>query len=251
MEENDAFTLIDESITDQKIENQSYYTNCKTADKLVPKPTVRFCVTNAVDYAKCLATKAVFESTQKLIHIAWGCVIAKTKLDCMRNVLNGTADIYSGNVEEIFIGGRDLLLQPIMMQDPIVRTNIEDFTGKVFGTHSVAVMKKSKLWNKFGQDAKLLNLRNLTICSAGLNKVESFHIPVGRMLSSNIIPRIGSVFESVNRFFRSACIPGANPISYKHDLDLVIGHEVNWGIPGLSFYDFTGQDWFIWNSPHT
>ncbi|WP_187788043.1 hypothetical protein, partial [Salmonella sp. S146_54837] len=80
MEENDAFTLIDESITDQKIENQSYYTNCKTADKLVPKPTVRFCVTNAVDYAKCLATKAVFESTQKLIHIAWGCVIAKTKL---------------------------------------------------------------------------------------------------------------------------------------------------------------------------
>lgn len=89
----------------------------------------------------------------------------------MRNVLNGTADLYSGNAKEIFIGGHDLNLQPIMRQDPILRTTVDDYVKKVFGTHSVAVMKKSKLWKKFGQDTKFINLRNLTVCSAGIDQV--------------------------------------------------------------------------------
>ncbi|XP_071820987.1 major yolk protein-like [Apostichopus japonicus] len=251
MDENNAFTAINESIAEQMIETKSYFRTYNICESLVPKPTVRFCVTKPVEYNKCLTMKHVFEKHEKLSHIAWGCVHAPTSMECMRNVLNGTAEIFSGNVEEIFIGGRDFLLQPIMMQDPVMRESINDYVNKVFGTHSVSVMKKSKLWNKFGQDTKFLNIRNLTVCSAGINKVESFHLPVGRMLSTNVMPRIGSVFESVNRFFKSACIPGATPVSYKHDLDLVIGHELNWGIPGLSFYNFTGFDWFIWNAPHT
>ncbi|PIK46227.1 major yolk protein 1 [Apostichopus japonicus] len=217
MDENNAFTAINESIAEQMIETKSYFRTYNICESLVPKPTVRFCVAKPEEYNKCLTMNMSSKNMRSLLgstlfekglnHIAWGCVHAPTSMECMRNVLNGTAEIFSGNVKEIFIGGRDSLLQPIMMQDPVVRESINDYVTKVFGTHSVSVMKKSKLWNKFGQDTKFLNIRNLTVCSAGINKVESLHLPVGRMLSTNVMPGIGSVFESVNRFFKSACIP--------------------------------------------
>ena len=39
-------------------------------------------------------------------------------------------------------------------------------------------------------------------------QVSSFHHPIGWLLANGTIPRIGSVFESVSRFFDNSCLPG-------------------------------------------
>lgn len=118
----------------------------------------------------------------QLRHIAWGCVIKPTNMDCMRAVLNGTAEIYSGNSKEVFIGGNDFMLQPIIMEDPVTRDpeNLADFVNKTFGTHSISVMEKSKFTYKFGIETKFVNLRNLSVCSPGVDKVRLTQVNVLR-----------------------------------------------------------------------
>lgn len=129
-------------------------------------------------------------------------------MDCMRNVLNGTADLYSGDLKEIFIAGNDFNLQPMMIQDEKLRFEKETLSNETVKSYTVALMKKSKFWKKFGRDTKFVNVRNLTVCTSDIKSVPHFHLPIGHLLSMGIIPRIGSVFESVSRFYKGACLPG-------------------------------------------
>ncbi|XP_071820996.1 major yolk protein-like [Apostichopus japonicus] len=249
MDENTKLEFLEDPFSIPAV--QEYMKVFNTCQALTPKPRAKICTTTPVQYQKCITMKKVFQTDIELRNISWGCVLARTEMDCMRNVLNGTADLYSGDVKEIFTAGNDFQLQPMMIQDENLRFQKSLFHNATVKSYTIAVMKKSKFWKKFGEDTKVVNIRNLTVCSPDIKSVPNFHLPIGHLLSTGVIPRIGSVFESVSRFYKSVCLPGAAPVDWTWDSDLILGHEVNWGIPGLSFYNFTGFDWFIWNSPHT
>ena len=59
--------------------------------------------------------------------IAWGCVLADSKMECMKAVLSGSAELMNGNPTETFIAGREFKLQPILSQqfDTLVQVSID------------------------------------------------------------------------------------------------------------------------------
>ena len=48
--------------------------------------------------------------------VAWGCVKATTDMECMKTILNGTADLMTTDAMKTFIAGHDFKLQPIISQ---------------------------------------------------------------------------------------------------------------------------------------
>ncbi|WP_411016071.1 hypothetical protein, partial [Salmonella sp. s51884] len=121
---------------------QDYIHIINTCEALVPKPMARICTASPLEHQKCITMRNVFQSDVDLKIIAWGCVLARTKMDCMRNFLDGTADLYSGDVKEVFIGGHDLQLQPMMVQDEDLRLEPNNFHNATVKSHTIAVMKK-------------------------------------------------------------------------------------------------------------
>jgi len=184
--------------------------------------------------------------------VAWGCVKADTKMECMQAVMNGTADLLTADPTELFIAGREFKLQPFMSQqfDTFPEINGKTQFENTTYTYTIGVMLKDRLFEKYG-NIRYLNLTDMKTCHAGISKLSSFKHPIGWLLANGTIPRIGSVFESVSRFFNQTCLPGVTPRNWTWDKDLVLGQELNWGFPGYTFYNFTGFDWFNMNMPNT
>ncbi|XP_072015686.1 major yolk protein-like [Amphiura filiformis] len=245
-DESRNFTMV----TDEDTYVQDFLATFKSCNELQSKPRAKFCVTTATQYTQCMEMKKYFDLTDKVKDVSWGCVNASNDMECMKTVLNGTADLMTTDAMATFIAGHDFQLQPIISQYLRKESDEQTYDWKTY-TYTVGVMKKSFVNNRYGGDAKYVNLTKLNTCHAGVYKVSSFHHPIGWLLANGTIPRIGSVFESVSRFFDNSCLPGVHPDVFRWDRDLVLGHEVNWGIPGLYFFNFTEPEWFIWNSPHT
>ncbi|XP_071802089.1 major yolk protein-like [Asterias amurensis] len=250
-DESNVFINIDETI---KPHAAPFFTVMETVEKLIPKPTARICVTTVPMYERCRTFKGRFEQIESTRNIAWGCVRAESKMECMKTVLNGSAELMTANTDEIFTAGREFKLQPFLSQQfdtltPQVgdKTKFENNTY----TYTIGVIMKEKLFQKYGHEVRFLNMTGLKTCHAGISKLSSFKHPIGWLLANGTIPRIGSVFESVSRFFDDTCLPGATPRNFTWDQDLVLGQELNWGYPGFSFFNFTGFEWFNMNAPNT
>lgn len=246
LDETRNFTMV----TDEDAYAQDFFETFRTCNELQPKPRAKFCVTTLEKYAQCLEMKMYFDQTDKVKDVAWGCVHASGDLECMKAVLNGTADLMSTNATATFIAGKDFKLQPIISQYLRKEPTEPTYDWKTY-TYTVGLMKKSFVNERFGDNAKFINMTKLNTCHAGVDKVSSFHHPIGWLLANGTIPRIGSVFESVSRFFDNSCLPGAHPDHFSFENDLILGHEFNWGKFGVHFFNFTQQEWFTWNSPNT
>ncbi|XP_071488082.1 major yolk protein-like [Diadema antillarum] len=248
LEESTTLKIIDPS----KVYAEKFFQSFNTCVQLQPKPRAKICVTTVEKYNSCLAFKDIAEKFMKVKDVAWGCVLANSSLECMQAVHNNTADLFQADPVETFIAGKEMLLEPLMS----VHKNFSISPNHTF-TRTLAVIKASSL-SQFeeimrtpeDQPKYIKDLWKLKTCHAGLKNVSSFHNPIGWLLSNGTIPRIGSVFESINRYFKSSCLPDVSD----QDIwmkDLLLGHEHNWGYPTLNMYNFTGQDWLLWNTPAT
>ncbi|XP_071948893.1 uncharacterized protein [Antedon mediterranea] len=231
------------------------YSSCM---KMVPQPRAKFCVVTRAAFDKCLKIKENFDKTELVNTVAWGCVLKPSKMECMRAVQEGSADLLSTDATETFIAGREFKLQPILSQyfDTLTTDIYPGITKNAFNdttyTYTIGIMKKDRFYDLYGADTReITSLRDLNTCHAGMKKLSSFHHPIGWLLANGTVPRIGSIFESVKRYFGRSCLPGSDPAIWRMDADLLMGHEINWGFRSLNFYNFTGFDWFIWNSPAT
>ncbi|XP_022107780.1 major yolk protein-like isoform X2 [Acanthaster planci] len=250
-QESNVFMNIDEAV---KPHAEPFFMLMDTVERLVPKTVCRVCVTKPELYEGCKIYKGLFEHVEITNDVAWGCVLAKTKMECMQAVMNGTADLITADPTEMFIAGREFKLQPFMSQefDTLApRVDGKSLFDNTTYTYTIAVMTKEKLLEKYGNNVRFLNMTGLNPCFAGISKLSSFKHPIGWLLANGTIPRIGSVFESISRFFEKSCLPGAAPQNWTWDRDLILGHELNWGFPGWNFYNFTGYEWFNMNMPNT
>nr|AAK57983.1 vitellogenin [Pseudocentrotus depressus] len=255
---NKNLIFLEESNTIKKLDDSKVYAGevyaaYNICSKLVPKPRAKICVTNVTEYEACRRFKGIAENIPEVKKVAWGCVLANSSLECMQAVHNNTADLFKANPMETFIAGKEFLLDPLMSvhrNDSVSRNHTQ--------TRTLAVIKRSSL-AKFpdllnvpeGQPKYIKDLWKLKICSAGLKNFSAFHSAIGYLLANGTIPRIGSVFESVNRYFQATCIPEIEPETFRLDSDLLLGREMNWGFSSLNMFNFTGQEWLLWNTPAT
>merc|ERR1711962_1808054 len=250
-QESNVIINIDETIKPQA---EPFFRVMDTIERLEPKTMCRVCVTQPELYEGCKLYKGLFERIPITNDVAWGCVLAQSKMECMQAVMNDTADLITANPTELFIAGREFKLQPFMSQQ--FDTLVPQVDGKsryenTTFTYTIGVMLKERLFEKYGVNSRFLNMTGMRTCHAGISKLSSFKQPIGWLLVNGTIPRIGSVFESVSRFFEKTCLPGAAPSNWTWDRDLVLGQELNWGYPTLNFYNFTGYEWFNMNMPNT
>nr|AAQ17121.1 toposome [Paracentrotus lividus] len=249
LDESNTLKIIDDS----KAYAHHVYAAYNTCSKLTPKPRAKICVTNVTEYDACRRFKGIAENVPEVKNVAWGCILANSSMECMQAVHNNTADLYKACPVETFIAGKEFLLDPLMS---VHRNN--SVTLNHTYTRTLAVIKRSSL-SKYpdllnvpeGQPKYIKDLWKLKICSAGLRNFSAFSNPIGYLLANGTIPRIGSVFESVNRYFQATCIPEIEPETFRWDSDLLLGREMNWGFPTLNMYNFTGQEWMLWNTPAT
>ncbi|NP_001161583.1 major yolk protein precursor [Saccoglossus kowalevskii] len=240
------------TIPEEKNYMHKYISVMNTCQSMEPKPRAKFCVITDEAYNKCTEMKRYFTSTMKVNEVSWGCMKLPTKMDCMKAIWEGKADVVSLDPMETFIAGNDFQMTPFMSEyfdvfhEPIDGKWSYNWDTE---TYTIGIMKKNVYQNKFGYDNEWINLKGLNTCHAGISRVSSVHHPIGWLHSNGTIPHYGSVFESINKFFDRTCLPGSKDWNMKKDI--ILGHQYNWGYHGVSFYNFTGMEWFVWNVPHT
>ncbi|XP_028988135.1 serotransferrin-like [Betta splendens] len=156
-----------------------------------PAEKVRWCLISETENQKCffLAKKAP----------ALSCVRRDSAKDCIIAIKAGEADAITLDVGEIYTtGGNNYDLHPIIAED--------------YGTSSdtcyfaVAVVKK-------GSGFGINDLRGKKSCHTGLGKSAGWNIPIGTLVSMDILPWEGMedkpVQEALSEFFQASCVPGA------------------------------------------
>uniref|UniRef100_A0AAQ5X2U6 Serotransferrin n=1 Tax=Amphiprion ocellaris TaxID=80972 RepID=A0AAQ5X2U6_AMPOC len=152
---------------------------------------VKWCVKSDAELQKCLALAAAAP--------AFSCVKKDNTIDCIIAIKDGNADAITLDGGDIFTAGlNNYNLQPIIAEDYGVSSDT--------CYYAVAVVKKGSGFN-------IKDLRGKKSCHTGLGKSAGWNIPIGTLLSMNIIEWAGiedkPVEEAVSDFFQSSCAPGA------------------------------------------
>uniref|UniRef100_A0A4W6DLP9 Serotransferrin n=1 Tax=Lates calcarifer TaxID=8187 RepID=A0A4W6DLP9_LATCA len=164
---------------------------CLAAVFAAPAEKVRWCVKSEQEHRKC----------QDLVAQApvFSCVKKDNTIDCIIAIKAGEADAITLDGGDIYTAGlNNYDLHPIIAEDygPSSETCY----------YAVAVAKKG---TQFG----FQDLRGKKSCHTGLGKSAGWNIPIGTLVSMNIIPWQGvsvkPVEEAVSEFFVSSCAPGA------------------------------------------
>uniref|UniRef100_A0A8C7ZT65 Serotransferrin n=1 Tax=Oryzias sinensis TaxID=183150 RepID=A0A8C7ZT65_9TELE len=164
---------------------------CLAAALAVPAQKVKWCVKSDQEFRKCSDLAAAYPT--------FSCVKKESTLDCIIAIKAGEADAITVDGGDVYTAGlNNYDLHPIIAED--------------YGTSSetcyyaVAVAKKG---TTFG----IRDLRGKKSCHTGLGKSAGWNIPIGTLVSMDIIQWAGvedkPVEEEVSTFFQASCVPGA------------------------------------------
>ncbi|NP_001290225.1 transferrin-a precursor [Notothenia coriiceps] len=159
----------------------------------VPTDKVKWCVKSEKELEKCVALAAKAP--------AFTCVRRLSTIECIIAIKAGEADAITLDGGDIYTAGlNNYDLAPIIAED--------------YGTSSdtcyyaVAVVKKGTAFDITGLEGK-------KSCHTGVGKSAGWNIPVGTLLSMNLIQWSGvedtPVEDAVSRFFSGSCAPGSAP----------------------------------------
>nr|ALP46207.1 transferrin [Lutjanus argentiventris] len=164
---------------------------CLATVLAAPAEKVKWCVKSDAEFRKCsdLAEKAP----------AFSCVKKDNTIDCIVAIKAGEADAITLDGGDIYTAGlNNYDLHPILAED----------YGPSSDTcyYAVAVAKK-------GTGFGFHQLQGKKTCHTGLGKSAGWNIPVGTLLSMNLIQWTGiedsPVEEAVGQYFQASCAPGA------------------------------------------
>uniref|UniRef100_A0A8C4ED94 Serotransferrin n=1 Tax=Dicentrarchus labrax TaxID=13489 RepID=A0A8C4ED94_DICLA len=154
-----------------------------------PAEKVKWCVKSDQELRKCtdLAAKAP----------AIVCVKKDNTIDCIIAIKAGEADAITLDGGDIYTAGlNNYDLHPILAEDYATDTCY----------YAVAVVKK-------GTGFGIRDLSGKKSCHTGLGKSAGWNIPIGTLLSMNLIQWSGiedsPVEEAVSNYFSASCAPGA------------------------------------------
>ncbi|XP_031710794.1 transferrin-a [Anarrhichthys ocellatus] len=164
---------------------------CLAAVFAAPANKVKWCVTSDKELQKCLALEKKAS--------AFSCVKRDNTINCIVAIRAGEADAITLDGGDIYTAGlNNYDLQPIIAED----YGISSATCY----YAVAVVKK-------GTTFKFNELRGKKSCHTGLGKSAGWNIPIGTLVSLNLIQWEGvedrPVEEAVSNYFHSSCAPGA------------------------------------------
>ncbi|KAM9844514.1 transferrin-a [Aulostomus maculatus] len=155
---------------------------------------VRWCVKSDQELMKCtqLSAKAT----------AFSCVKRENTIECITAITAGEADAITLDGGDVYTAGLlNYNLHPIIAED-YGPTSESCY-------YAVAVVKK-------GSGFGLRDLKGKKSCHTGFGKSAGWNIPIGTLVSMNIIDFNSTedkpVEQAVSEFFLSSCVPGA-PIS--------------------------------------
>ncbi|TKS79821.1 Serotransferrin Precursor [Collichthys lucidus] len=167
------------------------FVGCLAAVSAAPANTVKWCLKSDQEYQKCLALRAKAP--------AFACVRKDNTLDCIIAIKAGEADAITLDGGDIYTAGlNNYDLQPIIAED----------YGSASDTcyYAVAVVKKNSGF--FIKD-----LQGKKTCHTGLGKSAGWNIPIGTLLSMNLLQWSGvedsPVEEAAANYFQASCAPGA------------------------------------------
>ncbi|GBM92499.1 Transferrin [Araneus ventricosus] len=123
------------------------------------------------------------------------CVVASDVLGCLQKIHRGDADTANVDPSALYLGGKFYDLRP-------VATELVD--GESFRYQGIALVRKESDIQSAG------DLKNRASCHTGLGRTVGWQIPVGRLLSANVMPADCEVGElgAVSNFFSGSCLPG-------------------------------------------
>uniref|UniRef100_A0A673BGJ2 Serotransferrin n=1 Tax=Sphaeramia orbicularis TaxID=375764 RepID=A0A673BGJ2_9TELE len=153
--------------------------------------TVKWCVISDAELRKCLDLSAHSP--------IFTCVKRDSALQCIIAIKAGEADAITLSGTDIYTAGmKNYELEPIIA---------EDYSPSSDTCHyAVAVVKKTSTF-------KIRDLRGKKSCHTGLGDVEGWNIPIGTLVSMDILEWAGvenePLVEAVGKFFLSSCVPGA------------------------------------------
>ncbi|KAK5889043.1 hypothetical protein CesoFtcFv8_015082 [Champsocephalus esox] len=157
----------------------------------VPTEKVRWCVKSEKELTKCvaLAAKAPVFTCLKL-----------DTIECIKAIKASEADAITLDGGDIYIAGQNNYdLAPIIAED--YGTTASDTCY-----YAVAVVKKGTAFN-------IKELQGKKSCHTGVGKSAGWNIPVGTLLSMNLIQWSGiedsPVEDAVSNFFSASCAPGS------------------------------------------
>nr|CAL92188.1 transferrin [Trematomus bernacchii] len=156
-----------------------------------PAAKVKWCVKSVKEMEKCVALAAIAP--------AFTCVLRANTLECIIAIKAGEADAITLDGGDIYTAGlNNYNLEPIIAED--------------YGTSSdtcyyaVAVVKKGTAFDIKGLQGK-------KSCHTGVGKSAGWNIPVGTLLSLNLMQWSGiedtPVEDAVSNFFSASCAPGS------------------------------------------
>ncbi|KAM7379337.1 hypothetical protein PAMP_004899 [Pampus punctatissimus] len=152
---------------------------------------VKWCVTSDDELRKCQRLKThspVFD-----------CERRETTYDCISEIRAGKADAITLDGGDIFRAG----LKPYDLQ-PIIAEDYGSSSDSCY--YAVAVVKK-------GTGFSIRDLQGKKSCHTGLGKSAGWNIPIGTLVSMDIIQWSGQedqpVEAVVSHFFQASCAPGA------------------------------------------
>ncbi|XP_043989676.1 transferrin-a [Gambusia affinis] len=164
---------------------------CLAAVFAVPAAKVRWCVKSDQELRKCTDLAAAAP--------VFSCVRKESTLDCIIAIKASEADAITVDGGDVYTAGlNNYDLHPILAED----------YGETSDTcyYAVAVVKK-------GTNFGIRDLGGKKSCHTGLGKSAGWNIPIGTLISMNILPWAGiedkPIEEAVSTFFQASCVPGA------------------------------------------
>ncbi|TNM98250.1 hypothetical protein fugu_014496 [Takifugu bimaculatus] len=165
---------------------------CLAAASAVPA-RIRWCLKSEAEHLKCRRLELVAPTIS--------CVRKESTMECIVAIKDKLADAITLDGGDVYTAGlNNYNLHPIIAED----------YGPSSDTcyYAVAVVKK-------GSNFGIKDLKGKKSCHAGLGKSAGWNIPIGTLLSMDLIKWTGiedsPVEEAVKNFFHSSCVPGANP----------------------------------------
>uniref|UniRef100_A0A3B5M6S9 Serotransferrin n=1 Tax=Xiphophorus couchianus TaxID=32473 RepID=A0A3B5M6S9_9TELE len=164
---------------------------CLAAVFAAPAAKVRWCVKSDQELRKCTDLAAAAPE--------FSCVKKESTLECIIAIKASEADAITVDGGDVYTAGlNNYDLHPILAED----------YGETSDTcyYAVAVVKK-------GTNFGIRDLGGKKSCHTGLGKSAGWNIPIGTLISMNVIQWAGiedkPVEEAVSTFFQASCAPGA------------------------------------------
>lgn len=165
---------------------------------------MRWCTISAEETSKCKDFKSAIDeyASNVKLSVDFSCVQGSKAVDCMKKIMSGNADLITLDGGEIFTAGKMYEMVPIVGE-------VYDIETPTTSYFAVAVARKNS-------SITFKTLKGKKSCHTGAGKTSGWNVPVGLLLSKNIMQTDKScnAYTAAGKFFSESCVPNVKTSTY-------------------------------------